>query len=485
MSCHFKMYEDDFCWSFTRVYGPTLKVEREGFWSELGAVRGFWSDLWCMVDNFNTIRFPSKRSKGGHLSLAMRRFSEELFILLSLGGLHHFSILLELGEGRRGPSSFRFENMWLNKEGLNFRGFMSHPLSLEEEEARKDVKEFYKKGGKAGEAIFIRRGFWGSQASIGVRLQAQMGSPWLFLAIFVGVCEERGKEQMTFLCWVLMWFEAISGLKVNLDKSELILVGRVENVDDLAGELGCKVGRLSSTYLGMPLGASFNSVAAWDGIGERFHKREKYGEDRGGWLTREAREGHGVGFWKAIRNLGHLVSSRFSFVVGNGQWAWVSDLWAGSASGDLGGSWNPRFTRRFNNWELDEVEGLLGCLCEERVMLDEEDRVRWLMSNDGNFLVKSLYKVLKLDSSMCFPVKIIWNHWVQPKISFVAWAASWRKALTNDVFYAKIMRSLLTIFFSIAKRRGRCGICFLPCLECVGCFLPRLGRPLWYGMAHG
>lgn len=38
-----------------------------------------------------------------------------------------------------------------------------------------------------------------------------------------------------------MWFEAISGLKVNLDKSDLILVGRVENVDDLACELGCKV----------------------------------------------------------------------------------------------------------------------------------------------------------------------------------------------------------------------------------------------------
>ncbi|WKA03334.1 hypothetical protein VitviT2T_021449 [Vitis vinifera] len=233
---------------------------------------------------------------------------------------------------------------------------------------------------------------------------------------------EAGEEQMTFLCWVLMWFEAISGLKVNLDKSELILVGRVENVDDLVGKLGCKVGRLSSTYLGMPLGASFNSVAAWDGIKERFRKRglnqvirEKYGEDRGGWLTREAREGHGVGFWKAIRNLGHLVSSRFSFVVGNGQWvsfwkdkwcgnsllcnsfpslyvltankeAWVSDLWAGSASGDLGGSWNPRFTRHFNNWELYEVEGLLRRLCEERVMLDEEDTVRWSMSNDGKLV---------------------------------------------------------------------------------------------------
>ena len=70
-----------------------------------------------------------------------------------------------------------------------------------------------------------------------------------------------------------MWFEAILGLRGNLDKSDLIPVGRVENVEELAKELGCKVGRLSSTHLGMPLGAPFKSVAAWNGIEERFHKR--------------------------------------------------------------------------------------------------------------------------------------------------------------------------------------------------------------------
>ena len=77
-----------------------------------------------------------------------------------------------------------------------------------------------------------------------------------------------------------------------------------------------------------------------------------------------------------------------------------------------GGELEPSFTRRFNDWELDEVENLLGRLCGERVMLDEEDRVRWLVSKDGNFSVKSLYKVLESDSSVCFPMKKIWNSWV-------------------------------------------------------------------------
>ena len=70
-----------------------------------------------------------------------------------------------------------------------------------------------------------------------------------------------------------MWFEALSGLKANLEKSELIPVGKVENVEELADGFGYKVGNLPSTYLGMPLGAPFKSVGAWDGVEERFRKR--------------------------------------------------------------------------------------------------------------------------------------------------------------------------------------------------------------------
>ena len=70
-----------------------------------------------------------------------------------------------------------------------------------------------------------------------------------------------------------MWFKAMLGLKINLEKSKMIPVREMDNVEDLACEIGCKVGKLSSSYLGFPLGASYESVAVWDGVEERFHKK--------------------------------------------------------------------------------------------------------------------------------------------------------------------------------------------------------------------
>ena len=50
-------------------------------------------------------------------------------------------------------------------------------------------------------------------------------------------------------------------------------MGRVDIINDLPLELGCKVGGLPSYYLGLPLGAPFKSMVVWDGVEERFHKR--------------------------------------------------------------------------------------------------------------------------------------------------------------------------------------------------------------------
>ena len=74
------------------------------------------------------------------------------------------------------------------------------------------------------------------------------------------------QDQMTFLSWLLMWFEAVSGLRINFEKNELIPMDSVENIDNLAMEFGYRVGNLPSTYLGMPLGAPFKSMIVWDGV---------------------------------------------------------------------------------------------------------------------------------------------------------------------------------------------------------------------------
>ena len=41
-----------------------------------------------------------------------------------------------------------------------------------------------------------------------------------------------------------MWFEAMSGLRINLSKSDIIQIGLVDNVEELANELGYGVGSI-------------------------------------------------------------------------------------------------------------------------------------------------------------------------------------------------------------------------------------------------
>ena len=84
---------------------------------------------------------------------------------------------------------------------------------------------------------------------------------------------EANSEQLMYLRWTLIWYEAFSGLKINLIKSVIIPLGRVDNVEELAAELGCGVGSLPSTYLGLPLGAPHRALGVWDSIEDRFRRR--------------------------------------------------------------------------------------------------------------------------------------------------------------------------------------------------------------------
>ena len=52
-------------------------------------------------------------------------------------------------------------------------------------------------------------------------------------------------------------------------KSEISPVEEVDEIYEMAVELGCKVGQLPSTYLGLPLGAPNKAGYVWDGVEER------------------------------------------------------------------------------------------------------------------------------------------------------------------------------------------------------------------------
>jgi hypothetical protein len=47
-------------------------------------------------------------------------------------------------------------------------------------------------------------------------------------------------EHLYNLCCLLLCFKAISGLKISLAQSELVLVGDVDDVGGLASILGCR-----------------------------------------------------------------------------------------------------------------------------------------------------------------------------------------------------------------------------------------------------
>ena len=66
---------------------------------------------------------------------------------------------------------------------------------------------------------------------------------------------------MANLSWILLWFEAILGLNINLEKSSVMAVGCEKDLESLTLELGCTTRTLPTTYLGLPLGMRRNSTS--------------------------------------------------------------------------------------------------------------------------------------------------------------------------------------------------------------------------------
>ena len=66
-------------------------------------------------------------------------------------------------------------------------------------------------------------------------------------------------EQLVNLKFILYFFELFTGLRVNLNKSEIVPVGIVPNAEALAKFLSCKISSFPITFLRLPLGSFFKA----------------------------------------------------------------------------------------------------------------------------------------------------------------------------------------------------------------------------------
>ncbi|RVW40408.1 putative ribonuclease H protein [Vitis vinifera] len=130
LSCRFKIMENGATWVFTGVYGPFTKMEREGMWEELGALRGLWDDPWCLGGDFNITLSQQERSSHRRITSAMRRFAE------TVDELELVDMPLQGGE-------FTW-NGGLNNQGIDVKGSASYRLATKMKEIKKRLKVWNK-----------------------------------------------------------------------------------------------------------------------------------------------------------------------------------------------------------------------------------------------------------------------------------------------------------------------------------------------------
>ncbi|KAL8474439.1 hypothetical protein ACS0TY_031055 [Phlomoides rotata] len=89
--------------------------------------------------------------------------------------------------------------------------------------------------------------------------------------IFVG---KATMENVVFLNRFLSNLELVSGLRVNLNKNSLYGVNVGDGkLYDLAGVMGCEVGRIPFVYLGLKVGTTHTTASEWDLVVQKVKDR--------------------------------------------------------------------------------------------------------------------------------------------------------------------------------------------------------------------
>ena len=95
------------------------------------------------------------------------------------------------------------------------------------------------------------------------------------------------------------------------------------------------------------------------------------------------------------------------------------------------GLWSPLFTKHVNDWEMEVVEKNFPLLQTKRIIREVNDKMIWKEAKKkkkGLFSIKSFYTTLKVERAVLLQKNIIWNPWVQSKVSFFGMRSKLRKS---------------------------------------------------------
>ena len=95
-------------------------------------------------------------------------------------------------------------------------------------------------------------------------------------------------------------------------------------------------------------------------------------------------------------------------------------------------SWNVRLQRDPNDWELGVVDEFLRVLGSNLPHNENGDRMRWTLTKNGDFDIRSFYNKLRGPLPIIFPWKGVWKVKAPRRVSFFVWTAAWDKILTGD-----------------------------------------------------
>uniref|UniRef100_A0A2N9HMI8 Reverse transcriptase zinc-binding domain-containing protein n=1 Tax=Fagus sylvatica TaxID=28930 RepID=A0A2N9HMI8_FAGSY len=266
---------------------------------------------------------------------------------------------------------------------------------------------------------------------------------------------------------VLTCFEAVIGLKVNMTKREMVLIGEVAGLSALADLLYCHIGSLPLQYLDMSLGASYKALAIWTPIVEKIERR------LAGWQKGSLGVRKLILFnlalldkwlWRFCLEESHLWRRLMGAKYGVGRGGWTSNFPRGAFLGLYGCSLNqedtvasvlvPQGIDQFREWNVIFGRDFNDC---------------GVVRSSGGFLFPSFFSY----PTGCWGGQCIWGVKAPPRVAFFMWTVAWGRILTCDNLKKRgLVLDWLVILWGLI---GCFCLKFLKCYLAGGIELGRLG----------